>query len=747
MSGPVNNNSRANTPPSIPQQPQTTNTQPQPPAPTVLNTATLPNGGPQPRRQGSAASLPTGGNRRTSALPNRPASARAASVSSQSISGAADSSDEDLSDDDIPDSNGRHLGSSVPATPRQPMSGTPAMRARSETAASNTSIASNLALSGQANLPPAAYLHLPSSSRASVASSLLTIPETNAAPLGSSLPTTSHMRAGGAGHTRARSETAASSTSLSSEPPELPPQVSKLAHYIHMAVESQISREAAGSTPGSSPALSGVATPTRTSAPPPVPSAQPAITNPTPQQIAEADANIDEGLEQASRIMEFLGSLSQQASPAPSTPSLRPQSRAASNVPSPSQSSVELSDSDEEGERIHLETRGNRPLSIRTASPDAPAETAETAEASESSESSESELEADTQVAAPATAAAQRSAGAVWLRNSLDVAGGEAVAVGLSTGIREVVDGLVRTAQNNSHGSEEAQKALAVAIITLIGLGNVATMVSRRGRGTNTMTADAGNVLQILGLTASALSAADKGQLKDLLPGLTKTVVYAGMRDATNTFRPYADNPNAGNPLAAQAWNTGPYTVNQLAVNWLQSSQGISGAGIADKLHGITTTNATEAAAQRSQVIKGSVAPALAYVGANTAGEVFDKIVGSILEQAVGEQGWAGVSHMAISHEPLRLPSGSDWGDMMEKTVSRMSLFGTVLGTSAATGAAVSPVRFGETGATALDNFAGAASVAVMCLPFVATLMKKARASAATGAVGTGGGGGGVGGV
>ncbi|MDC6126860.1 hypothetical protein PPH41_02430, partial [Burkholderia gladioli] len=176
-----------------------------------------------------------------------------------------------------------------------------------------------------------------------------------------------------------------------------------------------------------------------------------------------------------------------------------------------------------------------------------------------------------------------------WASNIGHVAGHEAVAVGLTTAIREVVSGLVRAAQNNAPGTEKAQEAAAGALIALMGLGNLLAMVSRRARGTNSNIADIGNGLQIAGLISSALSAKETGQLRDQLPALARTFVYAGLRDTVNAVKPYKSTPDGeGNPLVAQLANTVPYGFNQFFVNWGQGARGMSGAGFADRLHEIS---------------------------------------------------------------------------------------------------------------------------------------------------------------
>ncbi|WP_017923137.1 hypothetical protein, partial [Burkholderia glumae] len=324
-------------------------------------------------------------------------------------------------------------------------------------------------------------------------------------------------------------------------------------------------------------------------------------------------------------------------------------------------------------------------------------------------------------------AAAQKSALMNWLGNVGQVGGHEAVAVGLTTAIREVVAGLVQHLQNahQGEGSLKAQEAAAGAIIALVGLGNIAAMLMRRSRHTNTPTANAGNVLQLVGLISTAIGAGRTGNLKDLLPQLTRTVVYAGLRDAANTVKPYSENPQAGNALLAQLVNFAPYSANQFLVNWAQTAGGTSGAGFANKLDEISKmTNQTEAAQAKGKLGHEVVLNGGAYVGANMLGEVFDKLTGSVIEQALGE-GWASVPQMAIGHDPIRMPGGSDWGDAFEKTISRMSLFDQAISGSAWIGTGVTTPKFGEFGGTMINNAVDGALVSLLCLPFVMTLMKK----------------------
>ncbi|WP_152554417.1 hypothetical protein [Burkholderia sp. A1] len=365
------------------------------------------------------------------------------------------------------------------------------------------------------------------------------------------------------------------------------------------------------------------------------------------------------------------------------------------------------------------EREGDIPLRTRNA-------TTNEAEASPSSASTESssssELGGNAQLVANLKG---------WASNIGHVAGHEAVAVGLTTAIREVVSGLVRAAQNNAPGTEKAQEAAAGALIALMGLGNLLAMASRRARGTNSNIADIGNGLQIAGLISSALSAKETGQLRDQLPALARTFVYAGLRDTVNTVKPYKSTPDGeGNPLVAQLANTVPYGFNQFFVNWGQGARGMSGAGFADRLHEISQiSNKTEADEASLQLAKEAPLQLFAYVGANTGGEFFDKIAGSVFEQAVGKLGWSGAAQLQIGHDELHWPTGSEWGDAAEKTISRMSLFGSAIGTSAAAGAAIAADGYSDFHASMANNAVGGALVTALCLPFVMTLMRKARVS------------------
>ncbi len=484
---------------------------------------------------------------------------------------------------------------------------------------------------------------------------------------------------------------------------------------LQNAIEAQSRAASTHATPESSAPPPLPHTPPMS--PSPAPAAPPrVIANPTPAQVAQADADLDAGLENVHEIFEFLSSLG----PTEETPDAASSSEVsaasfdvtASNAhaasgsgqaahATPSPEGADARQPSVAPRPPSPSTRGPSPASIRSPSTGGAGD-----------------------VAAPARA--QRSSAEVWLRNILKVGGHEAIAVGLTTGIREVVAYLVRTAQNNAHGSAKKQEALAGAIVAFMGLGNLAAMAGRRVRGTNTATADIGNLSHIGGLIASTIGALRTGELAGLLPSLSKAVVYAGLRDASNTLKPYADNPHAGNPLVAQGWNTPVYLVNQLAVNWLQSNAGLSGAGLADKLHNVSTHGA-EASAERRKIVKDAVGPGLVYVGANFLGETADKIAGSMLDEVVGVHGMAGIAQLAIGDEAWHLPSASEWGNMLEKTFSRMSFLGQTYGTTAAIGSTASPAKFGETGATAIDNFTGASTIALFCLPFVATLVRKAR--------------------
>ncbi|WP_141755342.1 hypothetical protein [Burkholderia plantarii] len=329
-----------------------------------------------------------------------------------------------------------------------------------------------------------------------------------------------------------------------------------------------------------------------------------------------------------------------------------------------------------------------------------------------------------------------------WAANIGHVAGHETVAVGVTTALREVVAGLVQALQNahQSPGSQKAQEAAAGALIGLIGLGNVMSMLMRRSRGTNTATADAGNVLQIAGLISSAVGAGKTGQLRGLLPQLTRTVGYALGRDAVGAVVPYKSSTKGANDLAAQGINTIPYGFNQFFVNWAQNAGGMSGAGYVNALHEISQMdNSTEADAARKKLDSEAPHQIATYVGANLAGEFLDKLAGSLFEQAIGDGGIGGIAQMSIRHEAPHMPSAAEWGDAAEKTISRMSLFGQALGSSAAIGTGVTTAKFGEFGGAMRNNAIDGALVSLLCLPFVMTLMKKKKAGDSSSGATTGG--------
>lgn len=550
---------------------------------------------------------------------------------------------------------------------------------------------------------------------------------------------------------------------VESPPANLSPLQARMARHVQHAVEEQIngSGESSPTSSISSLALDD----------PHLPPSAPAATP------AQAEAQLNEAVRNADEAIEFMASLVAALQPHAEPPSPSSSSPHVPPLPDSSDSSLRSSVS---SESLHLPLQGNgstsslhvpplpdssdsslrRPASSASGASgrlppprtrltssqrpslqietedvperegDIPLRTRNTttneAEASPSSASTESssssELGGNAQLVANLKG---------WASNIGHVAGHEAVAVGLTTAIREVVSGLVRAAQNNAPGTEKAQEAAAGALIALMGLGNLLAMVSRRARGTNSNIADIGNGLQIAGLISSALSAKETGQLRDQLPALARTFVYAGLRDTVNAVKPYKSSPDGeGNPLAAQLANTVPYGFNQFFVNWGQGARGMSGAGFADRLHEISQmSNKTEADEASLQLAKEAPLQLFAYVGANTGGEFFDKIAGSVFEQAVGKLGWSGAAQLQIGHDELHWPTGSEWGDAAEKTISRMSLFGSVIGTSAAAGAAIAADGYSDFHASMANNAVGGALVTALCLPFVMTLMRKARAS------------------
>ncbi|WP_186022488.1 hypothetical protein [Burkholderia gladioli] len=528
---------------------------------------------------------------------------------------------------------------------------------------------------------------------------------------------------------------------VESPPANLSPLQARMAQHVQHAVEEQINGSGE-SSPTSSISSLALDDP---HLPPSAPAATPAQAE---AQLNEAVRNADEAIEFMASLVAALQPHAEPPSPSSSSLHVPLQGNGSTSslhvppLPDSSDSSLRRPASSASGTSGRLPpprtrlTSSQRPsLQIETEDVperegDIPLRTRNTttneAEASPSSASTESssssELGGNAQLVANLKG---------WASNIGHVAGHEAVAVGLTTAIREVVSGLVRAAQNNAPGTEKAQEAAAGALIALMGLGNLLAMVSRRARGTNSNIADIGNGLQIAGLISSALSAKETGQLRDQLPALARTFVYAGLRDTVNAVKPYKSTPDGeGNPLVAQLANTVPYGFNQFFVNWGQGARGMSGAGFADRLHEISQmSNKTEADEASLQLAKEAPLQLFAYVGANTGGEFFDKIAGSVFEQAVGKLGWSGAAQLQIGHDELHWPTGSEWGDAAEKTISRMSLFGSVIGTSAAAGAAIAADGYSDFHASMANNAVGGALVTALCLPFVMTLMRKARAS------------------
>ncbi|WLE60835.1 hypothetical protein GIY62_09405 [Burkholderia plantarii] len=496
---------------------------------------------------------------------------------------------------------------------------------------------------------------------------------------------------------------------------------------------SSVASETPPVTPTMTPAMPiSTGAPLRTSSPPPR----------APARVPLPDSDVGHGV---SETAEFLATLGTPPSPPRSRPASLPDSDAGHGVsetaeflatlgtpapPAPASTSTTNATTNETATppRIEPEQQGDIEMDIVEANPHG---TRPSAGASGTATATPTPPQGQTTTANTPDQAVTTLAADLqnWAGNLAHVVGHETLAVGVTTAIREVVDGLIRHLQNLHPESAKAQEVAAGALIALIGLGNLMSMQMRRNRDTNTPTADAGNVLQIAGLIISAVGAGEKQQLKDLLPQLTRTVVYAGGRDGINAVMPYQISTKGANSLAAQGWNTAPYSVNQFLVNWAQGT-GMSGAGYANALHEISQmSNQTEADAARKKLDAEAPGQLTTYVTANLAGEIADKLLGSLIEQAIGEGGRGGIGQMTIRHNAPQVPNAGEWGDAIEKTISRMSLFGQALGGSAAIGTAITPARFGEYGAAMGNNAAGGVLVGLLCLPFVMTLMKKTRAT------------------
>ncbi|WP_206950866.1 hypothetical protein [Trinickia acidisoli] len=329
---------------------------------------------------------------------------------------------------------------------------------------------------------------------------------------------------------------------------------------------------------------------------------------------------------------------------------------------------------------------------------------------------------------AAATGAATRSTMdtiAQWARSSANVVGQQAVAVGITTALREAVGAGVEALLTHTNASDEAKAGIAGGLYGAVILSNLMTMLYNERQGIGTPVTHAGNIAQIVSLSAAVTAAAATGTLKDLVPSLMKTFMYSGGRDTTNLYMPLGDNiPTEGkaNPLTVQAVNSAFfYAANQMLVNSIQSFHGLSGAGLVDAMH----DNTTDPNTHEAETLRSGFASLATYVVGNLAGETADQFAGRMLTNAMSG---GNLADLQITLTPPAWPGAEKAFDTFSSDgVSRTSIFYTVYGLTAAIDPKITAPHLGEAGASWLQNCVGGAFIALLCLPAAMTAMKKAR--------------------
>lgn len=360
-----------------------------------------------------------------------------------------------------------------------------------------------------------------------------------------------------------------------------------------------------------------------------------------------------------------------------------------------------------------------RDIIARTPAQEEPATTTREAHAADTEETAATDGDA----AAAAADAAQRSKFAQWGLNVGAVLGQQAIEVGVTTALREAVNAGVEALLTHTHASDEAKAGIAGGLYGTLILANLMTILYHEQQKTGNPVTHAGNIAQIVSLSAALTAAATTGTLKDLVPSLLKTLKYSGGRDITSLYLPLSDNVAEGkaNPLAVQAINAFFYSGNQMLVNSIQSFHGLSGAGFVDAMQ----KNATDPNTQEAETLHSGFASLAAYVVGNYAGEVADQFVGRILNNAMSG---GNLADLQITVTPQGWPGAEKaWDTLAENGVSRTSVFYSVYGLTAAINPEVPARHFGETGASWLQNFVGGAFIALLTLPALMTAMKKAR--------------------
>ena len=365
--------------------------------------------------------------------------------------------------------------------------------------------------------------------------------------------------------------------------------------------------------------------------------------------------------------------------------------------------------------------RALRDIIARTPVQEAPVDAATT----NPSRARETEQPAATEgdAAAAETVAAQRSRFVQWAINTAAVGGQQMVAVGLTTALREAVGAGTEALLTHTNASDHVKAGIAGGLYGTVILANLMTILYHEQQKTGNAVTHAGNIAQIVSLSAALIAAAATDTLKDLVPSLMKTFAYSGGRDVANLMLVLSDNVPEGkaDPLAVQAVNAFFYTANQMLVNSVQSFHGVSGAGFVDAMQ----KNATDPNTHEVETLRTGFASLAAYVVGNYAGEAVDQFVGRTLNSAMSGSNPA---DLQIMLKPQAWPGAEKaWDTFAEDGVSRTSVFYSVYGLTAAINPEISARHLGENGASWAQNCVGGAFIALLTLPALMTMMKKMR--------------------
>lgn len=365
--------------------------------------------------------------------------------------------------------------------------------------------------------------------------------------------------------------------------------------------------------------------------------------------------------------------------------------------------------------------RALRDIIARTPVEEAPVDAATTTASRTRETEQPAATEGDT--AAAETAATQRSKFVQWAINAAAVGGQQFVAVGITTALREAVGAGTEALLTHTNASDHVKAGIAGGLYGSVILANLMTILYHEQQKTGNAVTHAGNIAQIVSLSAALIAAATTGTLKDLVPSLMKTFQYSGGRDVANLMLVLGDNVPEGkaDPLAVQAVNAFFYTANQMLVNSVQSFHGVSGAGFVDAMQ----KNATDPNTHEAETLRTGFASLAAYVVGNYAGEAVDQLVSRTLNSAMSGSNPA---DLQIMLKPQAWPGAEKaWDTFAEDGVSRTSVFYSVYGLTAAINPQVSGRHLGETGASWVQNCVGGAFIALLTLPALMTMMKKMR--------------------